>query len=116
MNFKAILTLQGKRIGIISEGDYADTFEPAVDNFLGRDLDYIVCCNRSYNKENSTHKLFSTKYAPHYPHEVLWANWVDDASKMMSANQKTAMCLVERILQDLLQIPTATPAEPLPNE
>ncbi len=117
MDFKAIVPFQGKRIGIISAGDFVSWFKSDVEDFLQREVDYIVCCNRSYNKTNSTFNLFETDYAPHYPSEVFWVEWADDASQMMTAKQKTAVRIVERIMHDILNpAPDAAIDQPAQND
>ncbi len=116
VDFRAIVPVQGKRIGIISAGDFAEDFKLEVDTFLKKGVDYIICCNRSYNKTNSTFNVFETEYAPNYPSEIFWVEWADDASQMMTAKQKTALCIIEHILYDILHPATDTANQPAQSE
>lgn len=101
-DFKAILTILGKKVGITSAGDFAETVEHDVDDFLQRGVDIIICCTRSYNRENSSYRMIEEKYAPNYPIQDFWVTWDADPAKMWEIKQPTALQVVEFVLHTLL--------------
>ena len=68
-DFRAMLEINGKRVGIFSAGDYVDddwgvtSFKKNMKWAQDNEADFIVCCARSYNRTNSVHKLLKEKYA-----------------------------------------------------
>lgn len=101
-DFKAILTILDKKVGITSAGDWAETVEQDVDDFLQRGVDIIICCTRSYNRENSSYRMIEEKYAPNYPIQDFWVTRDADPAKMWEVKQPTALQVVEFVLRTLL--------------
>lgn len=101
-DFKAILTILDKKVGITSAGDWAETVEQDVDDFLQRGVDIIICCTRSRNCANSAYRLVEEKYAPNYSIQDFGVTWDKDPDKMWDVKQPTALQVVEFVLRTLL--------------
>lgn len=69
-DFYAILTIQGKKIGIASAGDTMDKVKAAVDEFLlQHNVDIVVCCTHSYDKKGSAYRMLKNMYSPFTSYE-----------------------------------------------
>lgn len=63
IDFKVILTIKSKKIGIVSAGDVANWLEKDIDNFIKENLDIIICCTRSRNVKGSYQRMIIEKFS-----------------------------------------------------
>ena len=63
IDFKVILTIKSKKIGIVSAGDVANWLEKDIDNFIKENLDIIICCTRSRNVKGSGQRMIIEKFS-----------------------------------------------------
>lgn len=63
-DFTAILTIHGKKVGIVSEGDKPEYLGPTLTILLQYDVDVIICCTKTRDMDGSTRRMLRTDYAP----------------------------------------------------
>ena len=63
-SFTAILTIHGKKVGIVSEGDKPEYLGPTLTILLQYDVDVIICCTKTRDMDGSTRRMLRTDYAP----------------------------------------------------
>jgi hypothetical protein len=57
IDFTAILTIRNKKIGIASAGDNASDTRKIINIFIEINVDVIICCARSINRNGSTYRM-----------------------------------------------------------
>lgn len=62
IDFTAELVCKNKKIGIISAGDVARAVRITLNLFISTNIDIIICCARSVNKEGSTYRMLIDEF------------------------------------------------------
>jgi hypothetical protein len=57
IDFSAILTINNRKIGIVSEGDIAKDTKVSITILIEMNVDVIICCARSVNRKGSTYRM-----------------------------------------------------------
>lgn len=100
-DFYAILTIQGKKIGIASAGDTMDKVKAAVDEFLlQHNVDIVVCCTHSYDKKGSAYRMLKNIYSPLHPMKEFLTKRTS-SPLWLNTKQTTAVQVVRFILNQL---------------
>lgn len=72
-DFKAILTIKGKMVGIISAGDVADLLEKDINDLIDKKIEIIICCTRSKDVPGSSQRRINEKFTPN--NQILIEVW-----------------------------------------
>lgn len=62
-DFRAIVDVNGHRVGVISCGDYVGDFRDLMAWAITEKVEYLVCCARKNNCTNSVHQELLFKYS-----------------------------------------------------
>jgi hypothetical protein len=73
-DFSAILTINGKKIGISSAGDVPTELERIINNFINKGIEIIICCSRSRNVRGSSYRMIIDKFSKN--NKILKEIWV----------------------------------------
>ncbi len=57
IDFTAILTINSKKIGLVSAGDVASHTKVRITIFIEMKIDIVICCARSVNRDGSTYRM-----------------------------------------------------------
>jgi hypothetical protein len=57
IDFTAILIIGNKKVGIVSAGDVATDTKVNISIFIKVNIDIIICCARSVNRQGSTYRM-----------------------------------------------------------
>ncbi|MBI5539672.1 MAG: hypothetical protein HY951_06405 [Bacteroidia bacterium] len=63
IDFKAELTCNNKKIGILSAGDIANDVRDNLNIFINIKIDVIICCARSVNRIGSTYRMIMDDFS-----------------------------------------------------
>lgn len=91
MDFIANMEVEGKKVVIVSLGDYPDYLKRQIEIYLN-EVVYFVCCLRTRDREGSTRRMLYADYA-NYPKEEYWTEYSGDKSLKFKVKEK----VVERI-------------------
>lgn len=78
-DFNAVLTVSGKRIGIVSAGDVAKDLKVQLNIFIEINIDIIICCARSRNVDGSSYKMIINDFSKQNP--ILKEVWTKFSSR-----------------------------------
>ena len=67
IDFIAVLTVNGQKIGLISEGDIARSVKEKIEILLKIDVAVIICCARSIDRVGSTYRMMKNDYSKTHP-------------------------------------------------
>ena len=95
-DFVAYLEVNGKKVAIVSIGDYPDYLEKQIKIYLDK-VDYFVCCLRTRDREGSTRRMLITNYS-NYPKEEFRTVHSEDKSQMFSIKEE----IVEKIVSVIM--------------
>ncbi len=73
-DFSAILTINSKKIAIISAGDEVNPLANNINDFIANNINIIICCARSRNVKGSTYRMIIDTYTK--DHQILKEIWV----------------------------------------
>ena len=97
-DFRAIVSINGLSIGIISQGDDASYLKEYLDEMFncGFDIDILILCARSRNTKGSTYELICQRFGKLVNEEnTYWLYKNEDETK-----EKEIVCtIIDRILQ-----------------
>lgn len=62
-DFRAIVEINGHRVGVISSGDVVGDFRVLMGWAVSEKVEFLVCCARKNNRTNSVHQELSLKYS-----------------------------------------------------
>lgn len=62
-DFSAILTINGKKVGIVSAGDIAEDTKKAITILIDIKVEVIICCARSVNRKGSTYRMLLDEFS-----------------------------------------------------
>ena len=96
MDFIAYIVVQGKKVVIVSLGDYPEYLKRQIEIYLSK-VDLFVCCLRTRDREGSTRRMLYTDYAD-YPKEEFWTDFSDDKSQRFEVKRK----VVEKIKSTIM--------------
>lgn len=85
-DFIAYLEVNGKKVAVVSIGDYPDYLEKQIKIYLDK-VDYFVCCLRTRDREGSTRRMLLTNYA-NYPMEEFWTVHSEDEAQKYSVKEE----------------------------
>lgn len=85
-DFLACLEIDGKRIAIISAGDKAVYLKEYVEAYLEKNVDYIICCLRSINREGSSRRMLFTDFV-NYPKQEFWTVYSNDPKQKYAVKE-----------------------------
>ena len=91
MDFIANMEVKGKKVVIVSLGDYPEYLKRQIEVYLDKVV-FFVCCLRTRDREGSTRRMLYTDYAS-YPKEEFGAEYSEDEAQMFEVKAK----VVERI-------------------
>lgn len=94
-DFIAYLEVKGKKVVIVSIGDYPDYLERQIKIYLEK-VDYFVCCLRTQNRKGSTRRMLLTEYAS-YPMEEFWTVYSEDEAQKYSIKEEVVEKIVSKI-------------------
>lgn len=101
LDFKAVLTHEDKKIGIMSRGDVVDDcFIESLKELLQQKVNILICCTRSLNRENSTYRYIKEHYG-NYRQEEIWVDYAGVKTKKQIVKKKQAKKIVEYIFNEL---------------
>lgn len=100
-DFTAILTIQGKKIGIVSEGDEPEYLGPTLTILLQYHVDVIICCTRTQDRVGSTSRMLRTDYAPSHQMLKVFRTKRTKSDAWLSVKQTLAVQIGEYVLQIL---------------
>lgn len=100
-DFQALLSIGNKKIAFFSMGDYVpDYFKIKIDGYININVDILVCCTRSRNRENSTFRYIEEKYADF--HKItFWTEYAQNINEKHNVKQTQAKEIVQYILNEL---------------
>ena len=98
MDFIAYMEVKGKKIAIVSIGDYPEYLEKQIKVYLDN-VDYFVCCLRTHNRTGSTRKMLLTEYA-NYPREEFWTVHSENEAEKYSVKEKVIEKIVSVIMSN----------------
>ena len=93
-DFIAYMEVKGKKISIVSLGDYPEYLERQIKVYLDK-VDFFVCCLRTRNREGSARKMLFTGYAA-YPKE--------EFSTVRSENESQKYLVKEEVVEKIVSI------------
>ena len=96
MDFIANMEVGGKKVVIVSLGDYPDYLEKQIKIYLDK-VDYFVCCLRTRDREGSTRRMLITNYSD-YPKEEFRTVHSEDKSQLFSIKEE----IVEKIVSVIM--------------
>lgn len=79
-DFIAYMEVRGKKVAIVSMGDYPEYLERQIKIYLDK-VDCFVCCLRTHNREGSTRRMLLENYAKYPREEFLTIHSEDEAQK-----------------------------------
>ena len=97
MDVIAYREVKGKKVAIVSIGDYPDYLEKQIKIYLD-EVDYFVCCLRTRNREGSTRRMLLTNYA-NYPMEEFWTVHSEDEAQKYAVKEEVVDKIVSVIIQ-----------------
>ena len=74
IDFSAVITINSKKIGIISAGDDPNDLERKINNFIKKEIEIIICCARSRNVKGSSYRMIIDKFSKN--NKILKEVWV----------------------------------------
>ena len=98
MDFIAYMEVKGKKVAIVSIGDYPDYLEKQIKIYLD-EVDYFVCCLRTRNREGSTRRMLLTNYA-NYPMEEFWTVHSENEAEKYSVKEEVVNKIVSAIMSN----------------
>lgn len=102
VDFKALLFINNKKVGIFSMGDHVrEDYTQGLQELIDYKVDILVCCTRSINRTNSTFRYLEEKYSE-YRKEVFWTDYAEKLKEMQSVKQKQAKEITQFILNELI--------------
>ena len=92
MDFIANMEVKGKKVVIVSLGDYPQFLKTQIEIYL-EEVDFFVCCLRTRDREGSTRRMLFTDYAD-YPKEEFWIEYSEDETQKHAVKKKIASQIV----------------------
>ena len=103
VDFKALLSIKNKKVGIFSMGDYIrNDYTQGLQELIDNKVDILVCCTRSINRTNSTFRYLEEKYSE-YRKEIFWTDYAEKIQDLQSVKQKQAKKITQFILNELIK-------------
>lgn len=99
-DFKAILTVDGKRICIASEGDTLKVLRHSIEEYCSSEIDYFLCCTHSQNRKNSPYRYVLEEIEPNYPVKYYSTCKPANKTEWTKCEQNLANEIVEYILSN----------------
>lgn len=96
IDFIAYLEIKGKKIAIVSIGDYPQYLEQRIESYIDK-VDFFVCCLRTHNREGSARKMLLSKYA-NYPRKEFRTVHSEGEAQMFSIKDKVVEEIVSVIV------------------
>ena len=100
-DFTAVLTIQGKKVGIVSEGDEPKYLGPTLTILLQYQVDVIICCIRTQDRVGSTCRMLRTEYAPSHQMLKVFRTKRTKSDAWLSVKQTLAVQMGEYVLHIL---------------
>lgn len=97
-DFIAQMEKNGRKIAIVSIGDYPEYLEKLIKVYLDK-MDCFVCCLRTHNREGSTRRMLLTNYA-NYPMEEFWTIHSEDEAKKYVVKEGVVEKIVSIIMSN----------------
>lgn len=97
-DFIAYMEVNGRKVAIVSIGDYPDYLEKQIKIYLDK-VDYFVCCLRTRDREGSTRRMLLTNYA-NYPMEEFWTVHSEDESQKYYVKEEVVEKIVSTIMSN----------------
>lgn len=100
-DFAAVIEVKGRKIAVLSQADKLSVFKDEIQWAI-RDVkvDYVVCCARKRNRENSVHWELRTKYG------LYISNWIEKTYYQPSDKEKrieNAKKISEEVFQAVIR-------------
>ena len=73
-DFISILTINSKKIGILSAGDVSIELEKNINSFINIGIEIIICCSRSRKVKGSSYKMIIDKFSKN--NKIIKEVWV----------------------------------------
>jgi hypothetical protein len=108
LNFRAVFDYNGKRIALISAGDFLEKDTPGweVVSFKHcmawaeqNEVDHVICCSRSLNKTNSVQNYILTNYRMHI-YRWYYKNQMNNLNEQIADAQRIAIEIFTDIKRD----------------
>lgn len=96
MDFIANLKVEGKKVVIVSLGDFPQYLKSQIETYLNK-VAYFVCCLRTHNREGSTRRMLFEDYAD-YPKEEFRTEYSVEKTQMFNVKET----VVERIIETII--------------
>jgi len=97
LDFNAIITMNSKRIGIISAGDDSTDLENKINDFMEIGTDIIICCTRSRSVKGSSQKMIIDNFSKN--NKILKEKWVSH-----SPNKADKESIKRQSVSDIIKI------------
>lgn len=103
LDFKSILTISGKCIGIVSAGDSPSDLEKEIDNLISINIDVIICCARSRNVVGSSIRMIINKFSA--KNEILKEVWVEysQEKKDKETTKKQSVSEIVKVIKEYVK-------------
>ncbi len=104
-DFTALMTVNGKKVGIISAGDVATTLERDIKNCIQEGADIIICCVRS---RGSSLKLLKDNYFSELPcnYKIFSVEDLPDFNEGLKIKGQVADVIVNKVLNIIKELNT----------
>lgn len=98
-DFVAELSLNNKRIVIISQGDVSAYVDNELQKVLPTSPDFVICASRSQYRTDSTWALFETKYTNLlYDRICFWSEYARYSLDEVQVKESTVEAIIKYIL------------------
>lgn len=101
-DFRAALTINNKKVGIISAGDFKDELKKWIDDFIAENFEIIICCSRSRNVKGSSYKMLIDEYS--LTNKILKEIWISHSpnkDEKESIKMKSVLEIIEIVTDNL---------------
>ena len=98
MDFIANMEVKGKKVVIVSLGDYPEYLKRQIVIYLNK-VDFFVCCLRTRDRKGSTRRMLYSDYAD-YPKEEFWTEFSDDKSQRFEVKGKVVKKIKSTIMSN----------------
>ena len=95
MDFIAYMEVKGKRVAIVSLGDYPEYLEKQIKIYIDK-VDFFVCCLRTRNREGSARRMLLENYSK-YPREEFETVHSEDEAEKYSVKEEVVVKIVSVI-------------------
>lgn len=97
-DFTSILEIGNLKVGIVSAGDVAKDLKVNIQMMIDSNVDILVCCARSKNREKSAYRMILNDFSK--KHEIIkefWVEYSDDSKQKNSIKMKTIKEIINLI-------------------